>query len=125
LDEPVGIRIEQDDLTVKDLQVEATPEQAMPPAIALRVRLGDGVAPRGRFARRHPDGRLVGWLGLAFAAAAGRYLISRVCGLIRRVEGEGSASSEKRLSRIAVSLSSIVSSHDLDRKVCKLSGIML
>jgi hypothetical protein len=39
LDISVGIRIEQDDVTVKDLQVEATPEQTMPTAIALRVRL--------------------------------------------------------------------------------------
>jgi hypothetical protein len=28
-------------VTVKDLQVEATPEQTMPPAIALWVRLGE------------------------------------------------------------------------------------
>jgi hypothetical protein len=38
LDKPVGIRIEQDDVTVKDMQVEATQEQTMPKA--LRVRLG-------------------------------------------------------------------------------------
>lgn len=38
---PVGIRIEQDVVTIKDLQVEATPEQAMPPTIELRIRLGE------------------------------------------------------------------------------------